>query len=89
MKRDSWVPSKYQFLCSDHFTPDSLDIRWGIRYLKQNAIPTIFSLPEDHQVLEAGCTGAGIMLSRVVEGRVTGSQVEGVRGKGTAGKTDT
>jgi hypothetical protein len=52
MKRDSWVPSKYQFLCSDHFTPDSLDIRWGIRYLKQTAIPTIFSLPEDCQVLE-------------------------------------
>nr|XP_055170679.1 LOW QUALITY PROTEIN: THAP domain-containing protein 5 [Nyctereutes procyonoides] len=49
MKRDSWVPSKYQFLCSDHFTPDSLDIRWGIRYLKQTAIPTIFSLPEDDQ----------------------------------------
>lgn len=52
MKRDSWVPSKYQFLCSDHFTPDSLDIRWGIRYLKQTAIPTIFSLPEDSEVLE-------------------------------------
>ncbi|XP_005628790.1 THAP domain-containing protein 5 isoform X6 [Canis lupus baileyi] len=51
MKRDSWVPSKYQFLCSDHFTPDSLDIRWGIRYLKQTAIPTIFSLPEDDQNL--------------------------------------
>ncbi|XP_006882703.1 PREDICTED: THAP domain-containing protein 5 [Elephantulus edwardii] len=49
MKRDSWVPSKYQFLCSDHFTPDSLDIRWGIRYLKQTAIPTIFSVPEDDQ----------------------------------------
>ncbi|XP_004602149.2 THAP domain-containing protein 5 isoform X1 [Sorex araneus] len=49
MKRDSWVPSKYQFLCSDHFTPDSLDIRWGIRYLKQTAVPTIFSLPEDNQ----------------------------------------
>ncbi|XP_007504207.1 THAP domain-containing protein 5 isoform X2 [Monodelphis domestica] len=49
MKRDTWVPSKYQFLCSDHFTPDSLDIRWGIRYLKQTAIPTIFSLPEDSQ----------------------------------------
>nr|KAF6419563.1 THAP domain containing 5 [Rousettus aegyptiacus] len=53
MKRDSWVPSKYQFLCSDHFTPDSLDIRWGIRYLKQTAIPTIFSLPEDDQSAEA------------------------------------
>lgn len=49
MKRDSWMPSKYQFLCSDHFTPDSLDVRWGIRYLKQTAIPTIFSLPEDSQ----------------------------------------
>lgn len=57
MKRDSWVPSKYQFLCSDHFTPDSLDIRWGIRYLKQTAIPTIFSLPEDCQVLELGVEG--------------------------------
>ncbi|XP_077023888.1 THAP domain-containing protein 5 [Tamandua tetradactyla] len=53
MKRDSWVPSKYQFLCSDHFTPDSLDIRWGIRYLKQTAIPTIFSLPEDNQGKDA------------------------------------
>ncbi|XP_048195739.1 THAP domain-containing protein 5 isoform X1 [Perognathus longimembris pacificus] len=53
MKRDSWVPSKYQFLCSDHFTPDSLDIRWGIRYLKQTAIPTIFSLPEDYQGKES------------------------------------
>ncbi|KAM8770357.1 THAP domain-containing protein 5 [Rhynchonycteris naso] len=50
MKRDSWMPSKYQFLCSDHFTPDSLDVRWGIRYLKQTAVPTIFSLPEDSQV---------------------------------------
>ncbi|XP_043821590.1 THAP domain-containing protein 5 [Dromiciops gliroides] len=52
MKRDTWVPSKYQFLCSDHFTPDSLDIRWGIRYLKQTAVPTIFSLPEDSQEKE-------------------------------------
>ncbi|XP_072509128.1 THAP domain-containing protein 5 [Notamacropus eugenii] len=54
MKRDTWVPSKYQFLCSDHFTPDSLDIRWGIRYLKQTAVPTIFSLPEDSQEKDHG-----------------------------------
>lgn len=87
MKRDSWVPSKYQFLCSDHFTPDSLDIRWGIRYLKQTAIPTIFSLPEDNQVLEAEHRGGGIILSRVV---VAGWQVMRLRegeGKVTAGKT--
>lgn len=72
MKRDSWVPSKYQFLCSDHFTPDSLDIRWGIRYLKQTAVPTIFSLPEDNQVLQYG---RGVMLSRVADCRVAGDQV--------------
>ncbi|NXC43934.1 THAP5 protein, partial [Penelope pileata] len=47
MKRDAWTPSKHQLLCSDHFTPDSLDVRWGIRYLKQTAIPTIFSSPDD------------------------------------------
>uniref|UniRef100_A0A8C8VI33 THAP domain-containing protein 5 n=1 Tax=Pelusios castaneus TaxID=367368 RepID=A0A8C8VI33_9SAUR len=49
MKRDTWTPSKHQVLCSDHFTPDSLDVRWGIRYLKHTAIPTIFSLPDDQE----------------------------------------
>ncbi|NWU15052.1 THAP5 protein, partial [Cephalopterus ornatus] len=48
MKRDSWTPSKHQLLCSDHFTPDSLDVRWGIRYLKHTAVPTIFS-PDDEE----------------------------------------
>ncbi|XP_023786272.1 THAP domain-containing protein 5 isoform X3 [Cyanistes caeruleus] len=49
MKRDSWTPSKHQLLCSDHFTPDSLDVRWGIRYLKNTAVPTIFSSPDDEE----------------------------------------
>ncbi|KAK4830670.1 hypothetical protein QYF61_012770 [Mycteria americana] len=49
MKRDAWTPSKHQLLCSDHFTPDSLDVRWGIRYLKHTAIPTIFSSPGDEE----------------------------------------
>ncbi|KAL9854222.1 LOW QUALITY PROTEIN: THAP domain-containing protein 5 [Geothlypis trichas] len=49
MKRDSWTPSKHQLLCSDHFTPDSLDVRWGIRYLKSTAVPTIFSSPDDEE----------------------------------------
>ncbi|NWX26900.1 THAP5 protein, partial [Notiomystis cincta] len=49
MKRDSWTPSKHQLLCSDHFTPDSLDVRWGIRYLKHTAVPTIFSAPHDEE----------------------------------------
>lgn len=78
MKRDSWVPSKYQFLCSDHFTPDSLDIRWGIlAHLKQTAIPTIFSLPEDNQVLEAGVGEKGLILIMVADYRVAGNCKEG------------
>lgn len=83
MKRDSWMPSKYQFLCSDHFTPDSLDIRWGIRYLKQTAVPTIFSLPEDNQVLGTGRWGEGVMLSRAVDCRVAGNLQVGQGGEGS------
>ncbi|NXV87268.1 THAP domain-containing protein 5 [Calonectris borealis] len=49
MKRDAWTPSKHQLLCSDHFTPDSLDVRWGIRYLKHTAVPTIFSSAGDEE----------------------------------------
>ncbi|XP_007425483.1 THAP domain-containing protein 5 isoform X1 [Python bivittatus] len=49
MKRDTWTPSKHQVLCSDHFTPDSLDVRWGIRYLKTTAVPTIFSSSENQE----------------------------------------
>ncbi|XP_069484054.1 THAP domain-containing protein 5 isoform X2 [Ambystoma mexicanum] len=53
MKRGSWTPTKHHFLCSDHFTPDSFDVRWGIRYLKQNAVPTIFSVSRN--VEESDC----------------------------------
>ncbi|KAL8221338.1 UNVERIFIED_CONTAM: hypothetical protein K2H54_066080 [Gekko kuhli] len=49
MKRDTWIPSKHQVLCSDHFTPDSLDVRWGIRYLKTTAVPTIFSMSDNQE----------------------------------------
>ncbi|XP_029470855.1 THAP domain-containing protein 5 isoform X3 [Rhinatrema bivittatum] len=47
MKRGSWVPSKHHYLCSDHFTPDSFDVRWGITYLKPNAIPTVFCATQE------------------------------------------
>ncbi|XP_047431360.1 THAP domain-containing protein 5-like isoform X2 [Mugil cephalus] len=42
MKREEWTPSRHQYLCSEHFTEDCFDIRWGIRYLKNTAIPTVF-----------------------------------------------
>ncbi|KAM9328289.1 THAP domain-containing protein 5-like isoform 2-T2 [Pholidichthys leucotaenia] len=47
MRREEWTPSRHQYLCSEHFTEDCFDIRWGIRYLKNTAIPTIFPPSED------------------------------------------
>lgn len=41
VKREDWTPSRHQYLCSEHFTEDCFDIRWGIRYLKNTAIPTL------------------------------------------------
>ncbi|XP_041636413.1 THAP domain-containing protein 5-like isoform X1 [Cheilinus undulatus] len=54
MKRDGWTPSRHQYLCSEHFTEDCFDIRWGIRYLKNTAIPTIFSSTEDDDGTQCG-----------------------------------
>ncbi|TDG96744.1 hypothetical protein EPR50_G00232080 [Perca flavescens] len=47
MKREEWTPSRHQYLCSEHFKEDCFDIRWGIRYLKNTAIPTLFPSIED------------------------------------------
>ncbi|XP_066490322.1 THAP domain-containing protein 5 isoform X2 [Tiliqua scincoides] len=65
MRRDTWTPSKHQVLCSDHFTPDSLDVRWGIRYLKTTAVPTIFS--SDNQ-------GRGLPQKKAQEKRIEDGQ---------------
>ncbi|KAK6482455.1 THAP domain-containing protein 5-like [Huso huso] len=53
MKRGAWLPSKHQYLCSDHFTPDSFDVRWGIRYLKHSAVPTVFAFSNDRHGSQA------------------------------------
>uniref|UniRef100_UPI00398E4488 THAP domain-containing protein 5-like n=1 Tax=Pristiophorus japonicus TaxID=55135 RepID=UPI00398E4488 len=55
MKRDNWFPTKHQCICSDHFTADSFEWRWGIRYLKPHAIPTVFSFPT-HQHKKKLCS---------------------------------
>ncbi|XP_063301175.1 THAP domain-containing protein 5 [Pelobates fuscus] len=49
MKQSKWYPTKHQVLCSDHFTADCFNIRWGIRYLKPNAVPTIFPCASSFQ----------------------------------------
>ncbi|KAL7990800.1 hypothetical protein Chor_014230 [Crotalus horridus] len=48
VQRDNWIPTKYSFLCSEHFTKDSFSKRLEDqhRLLKPTAIPTIFHISE-------------------------------------------
>ncbi|KAM7043684.1 PREDICTED: THAP domain-containing protein 4 isoform X1 [Sturnus vulgaris] len=48
VQRDNWTPTKYSFLCSEHFTKDSFFKRLEDRHrlLKPTAVPTIFQLVE-------------------------------------------
>ncbi|KAM4019711.1 THAP domain-containing protein 5-like [Anomaloglossus baeobatrachus] len=43
MNVENFFPTKNQYLCSKHFRPSCFHIRWGVRYLRHDAIPTIFS----------------------------------------------
>ncbi|KAJ4920296.1 hypothetical protein JOQ06_014320 [Pogonophryne albipinna] len=42
MRRGNWTPSRHQYICHEHFTPSCFKVRWGIRYLESDAVPTIF-----------------------------------------------
>ncbi|XP_075346209.1 THAP domain-containing protein 8 [Mycteria americana] len=42
MRQENWVPTRHQHLCSDHFEPSCFQYRWGVRYLRPDAVPTIF-----------------------------------------------
>lgn len=48
VQRDNWTPTKYSFLCSEHFTKDSFSKRLEDqhRLLKPTAVPSIFHLSE-------------------------------------------
>ncbi|XP_044931841.1 THAP domain-containing protein 8 isoform X2 [Mustela putorius furo] len=43
MGHEDWEPSCHQHLCSEHFTPSCFQWRWGVRYLRPDAVPSIFS----------------------------------------------
>uniref|UniRef100_A0A8D0H8I4 THAP domain containing 8 n=1 Tax=Sphenodon punctatus TaxID=8508 RepID=A0A8D0H8I4_SPHPU len=47
MNQEKWIPTKYQHLCSEHFSPSCFEHRWGVRYLKPDAVPTIFQKKEN------------------------------------------
>nr|XP_004667864.1 peroxynitrite isomerase THAP4 isoform X1 [Jaculus jaculus] len=48
IQRDNWTPTKYSFLCSEHFTKDSFSksLKDQHRLLKPTAVPSIFHLTE-------------------------------------------
>ncbi|KAJ8371462.1 hypothetical protein AAFF_G00310340 [Aldrovandia affinis] len=54
MGREDWSPSRHQHLCHEHFTPACFTLRWGIRYLANNAVPTIFQLSENTEKRKGG-----------------------------------
>ncbi|XP_040298355.1 THAP domain-containing protein 5-like [Bufo bufo] len=43
MNLENFFPTKNLYLCSKHFKPSCFQIRWGVRYLRHDAVPTIFS----------------------------------------------
>jgi len=43
--RGDWQPSKYSFVCSDHFLADDFIQSNGFTLLKQHAVPSVFSFP--------------------------------------------
>ncbi|XP_063061847.1 THAP domain-containing protein 5-like [Engraulis encrasicolus] len=47
MDREDWTPSRHQYLCHEHFLPSCFTVRWGIRYLDNTAVPTIFDLSDN------------------------------------------
>ncbi|KAG5837440.1 hypothetical protein ANANG_G00239270 [Anguilla anguilla] len=54
MGREDWTPSRHQHLCHEHFTPTCFTMRWGIRYLANDAVPTIFQLSETAEKRKGG-----------------------------------
>ncbi|KAM5146667.1 uncharacterized protein ACMZJ9_013837 [Mantella aurantiaca] len=43
MNVENFFPSRNQYLCNKHFKPSCFQVRWGVRYLKHDAVPTVFS----------------------------------------------
>ncbi|XP_077927734.1 peroxynitrite isomerase THAP4 isoform X1 [Halichoerus grypus] len=85
VQRDNWTPTKYSFLCSEHFTKDSFSKRLEDqhRLLKPTAVPSIFHLPEKKR----GTGGHGRTrrkVTRKASGGLRG-HASGVDGKGATG----
>uniref|UniRef100_A0A3Q2Q0L6 THAP domain-containing protein 5-like n=1 Tax=Fundulus heteroclitus TaxID=8078 RepID=A0A3Q2Q0L6_FUNHE len=54
MGRENWSPSRHQYVCHEHFAPSCFKVRWGIRYLDSDAVPTVFLEPEKRKADDPG-----------------------------------
>ncbi|KAM7412661.1 hypothetical protein PAMA_020168 [Pampus argenteus] len=52
MGRENWVPSRHQYICHEHFAPSCFKVRWGIRYLESDAVPTVFQKAEKRKATD-------------------------------------
>uniref|UniRef100_A0A3P8TCE6 THAP-type domain-containing protein n=2 Tax=Amphiprion percula TaxID=161767 RepID=A0A3P8TCE6_AMPPE len=52
MGRENWTPSRHQYICHEHFAPSCFKVRWGIRYLESDAVPTLFQEAEKRKATE-------------------------------------
>lgn len=53
MNRENWTPSRHQYICHEHFESSCFKVRWGIRYLESEAVPTIFPEAEKRKDTDA------------------------------------
>lgn len=54
MGREDWTPSRHQYVCHEHFAPACFKVRWGIRYLDTDAVPTVFPEAEKRRAMDDG-----------------------------------
>ncbi|XP_043976034.1 THAP domain-containing protein 5-like [Gambusia affinis] len=54
MGRENWTPSRHQYICHEHFAPSCFKVRWGIRYLDADAVPTVFPDTEKRKASDDG-----------------------------------
>ncbi|XP_059186410.1 THAP domain-containing protein 5-like [Centropristis striata] len=52
MRRENWTPSRHQYICHEHFAPSCFKVRWGIRYLESDAVPTVFQEAEKRKTTD-------------------------------------
>uniref|UniRef100_A0A3B4T6L4 THAP domain-containing protein 5-like n=2 Tax=Seriola dumerili TaxID=41447 RepID=A0A3B4T6L4_SERDU len=52
MGRENWTPSRHQYICHEHFPPSCFKVRWGIRYLESDAVPTVFQEAEKRKATD-------------------------------------